>query len=272
VVTTRTFCCGRVAAGAFLDFVAVAGGDREIALGRGADAAHGGVRIAGELLGGAARILRRLGDHLRLHLVQFGEVVGHRRPVLDRDASADQLGLAPISLLRLHDVAGAQLDLPAHRHNVAAAILVEEVVHRDRRVVDLARLETGLAEEVHHRRAVLLGRLPHRLQLAAGLGEADRPGGKVGGHVAFGEPRTVTARSAMRARRSPSPSRYPPTTTPPAIRLAAIRRTLRVESPRFATALTDMYGTPCLWRPPLRRHESIYGSCDEPLLSVDELR
>jgi hypothetical protein len=83
----------------------------------------------GELLAELARLQRSPGDHLRLHLVQFGEVVDHRRPVLDGDAVADQLGLAGSSLLRLGDVAVRQLDLAAHVTDSAAAILVVKLVH-----------------------------------------------------------------------------------------------------------------------------------------------
>src|SRR5690606_38067420 len=87
---------------------AVAAGDLEIALRGPLDAADARIAVFGELLGGAARILGRLGHHLRLHVVEPGERVGHARAFLEQDAAPHEVELPPYRALRAIDIGAAQ--------------------------------------------------------------------------------------------------------------------------------------------------------------------
>src|SRR6185295_14910605 len=115
---------------AFAGGIAVAGADREIALGGGADAADAGAGIVRELLGAPARVLDRFADHRRLDAVEPGEAVDHRRAFLQRDALPDQIELARISAARAHHVGGAELQAAVDGHDVGGAVAVVEAVDR----------------------------------------------------------------------------------------------------------------------------------------------
>src|SRR3546814_19656563 len=73
-------------------------------------------------------LFRSLGDHRRLHLVQFGEAVDHARSLLDGDAGADEVELAAKGGACLHDVIGAKLEAAADRDRVHPAIAVVPLI------------------------------------------------------------------------------------------------------------------------------------------------
>ena len=132
-------------------------------------------------------IAGRIGDHLRLDLVQPGEGVGHARSALQRHALADEIELAGIGTLRAHHVIASELQIAIDRIDLRLPVAVVARADRSAAVGDDLRREARGAEEGADLGGVAFDVVLHRRKVGAFAAEADRPGGEIGGDVALGK-------------------------------------------------------------------------------------